>query len=593
MEAVKLPEGITLKTLQDNWNTARREYESSYRRLKVLDLADRGKIWETISKNFPEYQITPDTNYTNYVKENILASVYTVGKSASLMARKPEDRDLVDGLNMGLETLWGVLNVPYYQLQAGERAALTNLGITQVGWNSDIIDGTTDNVYKGDVIFKNIDPLCYMRDPFADDLDDAGYCIYHDIYHKMSLMQNPRYASRLKDYKPDPMQDIIRYNREAGRNPGADDNYMQLIIHWVKAYDEKQKEVVIHEVHTIANGYVLYVRENIQPCMFPFAELYSNLPAKDPIGISEPAKILSSSIVLNLLDGIMVTHAYKAQRPPRLISDRSGLNVRMFRQYGNDPDKAFLVHGSTDGAVDYITFPPLPQGLDNVAMRLSAAIERMSGIDSKYTGKDTGSILTTGGIDSMLAQATMRDATRIRLYEAYTAQLTKLVIYHLIEYGDKRKYTFKPKNSLDYRTVELNLPDIPSDILFNFSVDISTDIPKNKAKLSASADAILEKSMQYQSNPPILTIEEWLMYQDFPQKDLILARLKLDREANMTEQVTQVLSMFAGLMEQGMDPTQALNTVVQQMQSSQDPAAAGGTQIPPPAGPPGGQGPMM
>ena len=569
MEKVKLPEGLTLQDLKKNWDTARSQYSSGYRRIKVLDLADQGKIWETISKNFPEYQITPDTNYTNYIKENMLASVYTVGKNASLMARRPEDKEIVDSLNVALESLWGVLDVPAYELKAGERAALTNLGITQVGWNSDIVSGTTDYEYEGDVVFKNIDPLNYMRDPFADTQDDAAYCIYHDIYHKTALQANANYKDALKDFNPNSISPEAQYSREIGNSPAADSNYLQLIIQWVKVFDEKKNEVVIHEIHTIANELVLYVKEDIQPRMFPFAELYSNMAVKDPIGISEPSKILSSSIVLNLLDGLIVTQAYKAQRPPRFISDRSGLNLRTFAKYGNDPDKSFIVRGSAQDAVQYQQFPALPMGLDNVALRIGANIERMSGIDSKYTGKDTGSILTTGGIDSMLAQATMRDTTRIRLYEQYTARLTKLVIHYLIEFGDKRKYTVKPKNSTEYHTVEVDLVKIPKDILFNYSIDISTDIPKNKAKLAAAADAIMEKSLQYQANPPLLLPEEWLMYQDFPQKEIILQRLKADRNADMTEQVAQILTMFSGLCSNGMNPQQAMDTVVQQLQAEQ------------------------
>ncbi len=566
MKKIELPKGVIKQDLQDNWNICESEYATSRRRMKVLDLADRGMIWDIISRDFPEYQITPDTNYVNYVKENILASVYTVGRGASLMPRSKDDQELVAKINSVLETLWGILNVKEYQLKAGERAALLNLGVTQIGWKNDIVGGTDSSWYEGDVVLKNIDPTNYYRDPFANTLDDAAYVIYHDKYHRSVLMGDPDYAAVLKDINPEQLETAATYTRDISTNPSATNKYYNLIIHWVKVYDEDKKRVVIHEIHTISNQIILQVKEDIQPSAFPFAELYSSIPVKDPIGVSEPARILSSNLVLNLLDGILVTHAYKAQRPPRFISDQSGLNLRAFRQYGNDPDKTFIVRGKVTDAVQYMQFPPLPQGMENVALRLSAAIERMSGIDAAYTGKDTGSILTTGGIDSMLAQATMRDTTRIRLYEEYTTRLTRLIIQHLIVFGDKRSYTYKNQNSIDIRTVELDFPKVSNDILFNYSINIDAEIPKNKARMAAAADAMLEKSMQYQANPEIITIEEWLMYQDYPQKDLILARLKEDRSANMTEQVAQVLSMFSGMVEQGVDPNQAIDMVVQQLQ---------------------------
>lgn len=570
-----LPEGIKLEDLKHNYDIMISEYKTAINRMKVLDMADTGKIWSVICQKFPEYQISPDTNYINYIKENIVASVYTVGKSASLLARSKAEEETVNQLNKVLEIIWGVLDVPSYQLKAGERAALMNLGITQVGWASDMTGGTHESWYKGELVFKNIDPMCYGRDPFAEELDDAGWVIFHDRFHRNTLMENKDYVEALKQYKPDSMDQVESYHRDIGRNPTADSNYYHLVIHWVKHFDEDKGEVVIHEVHTIDNKYVIYVKEDIKPSIFPFAELHSNVPSRDPIGISEPAKALSSTIVLNLLDGITVTHAYKAQRPPRLISDRSGLNLRAFQKYGNDPDKAFIVRGNASDAVQYVQFPNLPQGLDAVAMRLSGAIERLSGIDGKYTGKDTGSILTTGGIDSMLAQATMRDTTRIRLYEAYTRRLTRLTIQHLLEFADKRAYTYKKPTETHYETVEVNFPDIPEDILFNYSIDISTDIPKNKAKLAAAADAALERQMQYGGSPEIITIEEWISYQDFPQKGLMLERIEIDREANMAEQVTEILSMFAALVENGMDPQEAIQVVTQQMQAQQTPGGQG------------------
>ena len=585
-----LPKGITLQDLQNNYNTAKSAYAPALRRIAVLDMADRGSIWETIAKKFPEFGITPDTNYINYIKENILASVYTVGRSASLLARKQEDIELVEKLNTALDAIWGILDVSFYQMQAGERAALTNIGITQVGWNADIIDGSTDAWYEGQVVFKNIDPLNYMRDPYAGKLDDAAYVIYHDMYHKLSLAENPAYKDIYKEYVPSgsgTMETIS--NKEIGRNPANDKNYYHLQIQWVKVYDEKKSKVVIHEIHTINNEFVLDVKEDIQPSIYPFAELFCNLPGKDPIGVSEPSKILSSSIVLNLLDGIMVTQGYKSQRPPRLISATSGLNIATFAKYGNEPDMAFVVNGDPDSAVRYVQFPPLPVGMDQVSLRLSASIERTSGIDGRYTGKDTGSILTTGGIDSMLAQATMRDTTRIRLYEFYTRRLTQLVISYMIEFGDKRSFSLKKSDSTVYKTVELDFPEIPSDTLFNYSINISAETPKNKQRIADMATMILEKTMQYGANPPILTVEEWLMYQDFPQKDLILDRLKNDRMMNATEKVTQILSMFSGLVEQGMTPEDAIDQIAQQLEAEQTQGAGGA----PSAEPAPQAGPMM
>lgn len=564
-----LPEGLTLQMLQDNWDIAKSQYTAAHNKMRLLDMTDRGEIWNHIAKRFPEFQINPDTNHVNYIKENILASVYTVGRNASVLPRKKEDVELTDNLNKLLDNLWGVLKVSKYQLQAGERAALLNLGITQVGWKSDVVGGTSGHFYQGDIVLKNVDPMNYMRDPFAPSLQDAAYVIFHDNYHKTVLMSDPDYRATIQETTPDPGNFFDSYVRDI-TGPSATSQYFKLVVHWIKVWDAEKQEVVIHEIHTIDSKFVLQVRKDIQPRVFPFAELYSNIPVKDPVGVSEPARILASSIVSNLLDGIIISHAYKAHRPPKFVSDSSGLNLRSFAQYGNDPDKTFVVRGNAEKAVHYAQFPALPIGVENVAIRIAGAIERMSGIDAKYTGKDTGSILTTGGVDSMLAQATMRDATRIRLYEDYTTSLTELVLRFLIEYGDKRSYVHKVPTRKAPEPVEVDFPKIDSGSVFSYAISIDAEIPKNKARMAAAADAIIEKSMQYNANPPLMLPEEWLMYQDYPQKDLLLERIEADRKANMTEQVTQVLSMFSSLVEQGMDPNQALDTVTQQLQNPQE-----------------------
>ena len=74
-------------------------------------------------------------------------------------------------------------------------------------------------------------------------------------------------------------------------------------------------------------------------------------------------------------------------------------------------------------------------------------IQIISGVDGKYTGRDTGSIITTGGIEAMLDQATLIDAPKIANYENYTKTLSKLVISNLIEYSNKRTYFVKDPNS--------------------------------------------------------------------------------------------------------------------------------------------------
>lgn len=578
IEEAKLPEGVTKEMLRHNWDTAQTEYARLRKKMIALDAIDRGLLWEMLCSKFPEFKISPDTNHVNYIKENIMANVYSVGKSATLIPASPDDEPVIRTLNRVLDNIWDILSVPFYQQKAGERAALLNYGVTQVGWNSDIVGGTEGYFYEGDVVLKHIDPLKFYRDPFADRLEDSGYCIFFDRIHKTLLRSNKNYKKVLdsvdKYNELSVGEETPQYKDSSKSRSTSDKNYEQLVIHWVRVPDDSKEGFHISEIHTLDNRYILYVVDDLKPKMFPFAELYCNIPSSDPIGVSEPAKILNSSITVNLLDGLMASHAYKAQRPPRLISSQAGLNLRTFAKYGNDPDKAFIIHGKASDAVQYIQFPPLPNEIGNVVTRIDQNIKVMSGVDEKYTGKDTGSITTTGGIESLMAQATARDVIKINNYEHYSKSLTRLVINYLIEYADKRTYAVKNSVNGTFTAIEVDFPNIDSSINMAYSLHIGDQLPKSKARQSQAADAIMEKSMQYAQTgqPELMTVEEWISFKDFPQKDLMLARMAIQRNNNKTEEITTALFMFADLIQQGIPADQALNQTVMALEQQSNPS---------------------
>ena len=248
----ELPEGITIEKLTEYFNIGKAEYSSAQRRAKKLDATDRGKLWEAVRAAFPKYQILPDTNYVSYVKNNILASIYTVGKSAKLIPTSDKDKDIVEQLNIAMENLWGTLDIAGYQMQAGERAALLNYGITQVGWDNSIIVGTGDAFRKGEVVLKNVDPLKFMRDPFAKDIDTASWCVTWDSFHKSVILDNPKYRDKFKEYLTDhdnvqdATGDMISMNTDhVSKSAQGKKGYYTIYSYWAN------KDGKIHEIHLV------------------------------------------------------------------------------------------------------------------------------------------------------------------------------------------------------------------------------------------------------------------------------------------------------------------------------------------------------
>ena len=117
---------------------------------------------------------------------------------------------------------------------------------------------------------------------------------------------------------------------------------------------------------------------------------------------------------------------------------------------------------------------------------------------------------------------------------------------------------------IDFKTIE-------DGTAFDAELSIQSDLPKNKQRLAMAANILLEKQMQYKPTPEVITNEEWLLMQDIPFKPLIFDRLNIQRKAKSTEDVTKVLFEFAGLIEKGIDPEQALEMVVQSVDAEKSP----------------------
>lgn len=581
-----LPEGVKLSHIKEQIKNTDAQYTKVLERMRILDGTDRGKMWDVIKARFPRYQLTPDSNWVNYIKENLVASIYTTGRYAQLMPKSDEDISFVVEFNSALETIWDNIKAEYYQFLAGERAALLNIGITQVGWDKTLIGGTKNHWYQGDIKFKNIDPMKFRRDPYADTFDNAEFCYYYDDYSLAVIKAKELYRARLAEIEKaigtldntKSLTEAITPATDRQNKSTTSSNYHRVTYFYTVYNDDSEKEgYKIAEIHLLDDEYVLYCNKDLKPRMLPFAILYCNEPAGDIVGTSEPAKQFQSNLAYNLLNSIYATHAYKAQRPPRFVNADSGINLRQFAKYGNDADKTFIVRGDATTAVHYAQFPQLPPELLQVKQDLGRDIKECSGIDEMYAGKNTGSIQTTGGMDTLMEATSQRDNQKLLLYEEYTKRLTELVVNNLVQFGDKRSYTVTDPITQKTKMVTFDFPKIDDDIRFRYSLDIDTYLPRNKARLAMIANMLLEKQAQYKPDPEIITVEEWLLMQDIPFKDMIFKRMGIQRNTRITEQVAQTLEMFATLVEGGVEPDLAVEQVANQLQADQQMTTLGNT----------------
>lgn len=577
---------VPLAKLREQFDLCRSQYAKEHRRMQVLDLTDRGGLWEALGAKFPAYQILPDTNHVAYIKNNMVASIYTVAKCAELLPTSEKDKNIITNVNVALEQEWTLTNIAKMQKQAGSNAALHNIGITQIGWDENMISGG-DVIQKGQVRAKNISPLKFMRDPFAIDLKNAGYCMTYDKYHKSAFLANKNYREEFKKYLESKKNSGTILNTPeilGAKVSSTDKDYYTLVTFWEKVEDEKGN-IVIDEIHTINAEAVLYIRQAIKPNKFPFAILYCNEPGDALIGISEPARAFANSVAYNIMDSISLTSAYKNQRPPKFVSQESGLNTNAFAQHANDADYTFVVNGDASKAVHYHQFPQIDPRTGEIAMRLDNNIKQVSGVDERYTGRDTGSIITTGGIQDQINRVTVIDTPKIENFEDYAKQLTELVLANLIEFGAKRKYFVKDETKVKtYKTIEVEFPKLKTETAFSYQINISSELPRNKARIAEMANQLMEKQLQYQQqgeSVDLITVEEWLMMQDLPMKEYMLERMGIQRMNNEIENVSQTLFEFAELTKQGMSPQDAMMAVAKSLRDKKSGKALAEPEVDP------------
>lgn len=546
-----------LQKLKDEYDTCKKYYGRIHKKMMLLDATYNGDLWKAIHAKFPPYQILPDTNWVSYVASNLTASLYTVSKSAQIVPTDENDVQACESLNVAIEHDWDVNDVASVQYDAGERAALLNVGYTHVYWDE---YASKD----GKLIYENVDPMKFMRDPFAKSLEESGYCMVYDRFHKNQILKNKRYKKAFKekviDKKVLASNEILPGYRNENRATESQDHY-NIFIHW--DFDEEGK---LNEYHTVDHEILLLVKKDIKPCMLPFAELYCNKPGSSLVGTSEPAKIFANNIVYNLMDSIAYTSEYKNQRPPKFVNAQSNLNLAAFTKHGSEADRTFIVNGDASKAVHYHEFPNVSPQLAAMQQTMGYNIKSLSGVDDKYTGRDTGSIITTGGTEEMLNRVTLIDTPKVMNYEKYTRKLTELTLKNMLQFSPKRTYIIKDEEkstieTVKYKAVEIDFPEIPTEAVFEYAVEISSELPKNKQRNQAWANNMMEKQMQYQQaglQVDCITPQEWLRAQDVPHKEQMLKRMGVQAGLNAYIEAQNVIAEYAAMLERGDLPEDAM-----------------------------------
>lgn len=594
-EELKAKLGYSIESVTKLRQTFKSRRKSKENVWKTIDAYDSGEFWDTLRKKLPKHYVIPDTNMVFYVGDNIVGSTYSAAFMADVLPVDPGDQDESRQINKFLEYIYNKKDMAYKQLKMGIRTSRLNVGWLQISWNKNITVKQGDVTMKGDIQYTVRDTMAVLTDPNFPEFQEgrALFILTEDSYESICASY-PDAKKDIDDYfvrkqaesNGDQVQVInMESQSDVGKgylNPTISPTPEGMLPVYV-VYKRVAKEgggSRIDQIIYVNDEIILNVVKGMKPNYFPLVPLYGLPPIKDSYGTGVIQRILKNALSLNVLDTIAVSHVYAAQRTPMVMDLRSGIHPGRLKRDMNNPDRIFISTGEVpvDKAIYRLEYPDLPQNLQYIRDGLERAIEKVTSVDEKYTGRDTASVTTTGGMERLQSRVSMTDNIRIAMIEKYAKDWTKVTLDFFILFGKTRTFATNASYEeqiqqvleLDFSKYEQYAGEL--DNKFPMSINATPLLPKNRARLADAANTIMQVQMQYQGQIQLLTPEEWLFYQDFPQKDMILDRMKIDRLRNDKEDITAELQNFAGMTEQGVRPEAAVDIMAQERAAKREPA---------------------
>lgn len=532
--------------------------KSDYSRIcKQLDAYDSGDFWKHVKAKLPKHQMLVDTNYINYIKQNNVNSIYSSGYIADITPKDFDDADLARKINAFIQHVYERTNMSFYQMLAGDRAALMNVGAILIQWNDKVQRGIHKD-YRGQVKPRFIETASLYLDPIVRDYQEGSALFIAEVVSRNELCKNPDYKEKLEEVKKKDTQgsNSFEYGKSyiSSKPVTTEDDSIYLLNAFIKTNEGRIDQYIIANEKVI-----LEHKEDIKPSRFPVAVLYGLPPVKDVYGFNVTKLCLQNCLALNLLDSMGITHVYAQQRRATVARNDIGIDMDYLANNINNPEVTIPVNGDPTKAIHQLDLPPLPNFLVEYRAKLEESIFLISGIDPTYTGRQTNSITTTGGVERLQQKASLTDAARIAMLEHFAKDLTELILEFYIEFGDEYEVKLDNKHDALKEVTSVNFSELrKKKSTFEFSINASPYLPRNRIRYAEAATEIMTMQAQYQMNPPLITPEEWLSYQDFPQKDEMLQRMEAQRLQDDIAEITENVVNFSSLMQQNVTPEGAI-----------------------------------
>jgi hypothetical protein len=529
---------------------------------RELDTFDRGDQWEVVG-HIPPWIPKPVTNMIHLVKTTKRAALAIENSTGKLRPLTPFDIEPVKKFQKVYEHVWSVTKSRSVVRDVIETGKLLGTGIAQVFWDENTgVLGGSQGLYEGEIRVRQLDPASVYPDPSAFRLDDCQFI--HIVERKPIewLKNHPLFKSGMEGVEERNVSKTDSgeiYERDYDATMESKNGIIDFHSHYEKV--PSKEGGFNYKVTYLAGDKIVHTIEKLEPNCYPFAIYYDYPQRQDFWGKSTCGLILDNQKLINKVESIIALIGTQLQNPQKIVSKGSGINPEEVSRYGSAAGHTFVANGDVSKAIYWQPPPQIPAVLFNLAETAKQNIREITGLTEAYMGQTVGSLQTSSGVNSLIERSTMRDRDQMYDLELFIEDLSRIELKFA-----STKYT-EPRFArvLNGKYGEDSVDDFMeflgtdyADLEYSFFIDVSSKAPISRARQQEELDKLLNLQGQYQFQPPIITQQEYMEYQDYIDGEKLIERMKIDEMTNEVEQAMQVANMLTEAMQQGVPEEQLM-----------------------------------
>ena len=581
---------LTSKFVQ-RFNSAEQAVRKRQGRWKIIDTFDRGEQWEDVS--LPPWVPTPILNMIKFVRTVKRANLAGNLPAAHYTSLNKDHDKLIQRLQRAYKHVWDTQKVPAIVRRCIDRSFLQGTSIGYVYSDDNIIDGEyysknnpKNRMYQGEIRVKRLSVTRFYVDPDATCIDDARWIDIPESTTIKAVKTNPRFreyaGDKLDTIKKGGGSDreslqVLERDNYPGQNDAlvhGEDEQIWLHSHWEMEYKEDGSKQLNVYYYLKDYDFLLYKVEDVKPSIYPFAVLYDEEEDDDFYGTATAWDILEKQKLINKLEQTASIIGTLHQNPQKVVARESGINGKDMARTGTQPGKVWVSNIDPTRSVHTLNPMDIPKGVIELKDRSVLDIKEYVGINEAYAGESVGSLTTSTGVNSLIERATIRDRDKMKQIDAFIERLSEIIVLFILEkWKEKRPIVnVNEGNGKIERDEWEPIKEVDAKNLKWFvKSNVYATSPVSQALLKQQADQLLQVQQQFQPDPPIITLKEWLMAQDFPNKHEILERIESDEEKKKQKEamdfaniVMQMAEQMRKMLGQGMPREQVMNAAVEQ-----------------------------